>query len=104
MATIGYDVTKPLPLKAAMAASKFQEALADCKRIASLALATVIAAGGDAGTDAAWAVLEGPDNEWGIVAGNTPGVQARAWFTAVDTLNNLSDEAKDALEKLDKGA
>ncbi len=106
MATISYDVEKPLALKVALAASKLQEALADFKRVAGLALASATAIGNPA-TDATWAVIEGASSEYGVVAvagGGSPGVNGHAFFTAVDTLNNLADDARDALEKLDTGA
>lgn len=106
MATIDYDVAKPLALKVALAASKLQEALADFHRVAGLALASASAAG-NAATDSTWAVIEGAGSEYGVVAaGGSPGVKGHAWFTAVDTLQALAanSSVKDALEKLDKGA
>lgn len=103
MATLPYDVTKPQALLVALAASKLQEALDTFKRVARNALATADVAG-DPAQDAAWASIEGASSEYGVVASGNAGEKGHAWFTAVDTLSNLADEAKDALEKLDVGA
>lgn len=105
MATIDYDVTKAPSLKVALAISKFQEALADLKRVSGNALASVSAVG-DAGVDATWAAIEGPSNEYGVVASGGTGVKGHAWFTAVDTIAALQSNSSiiDALQKLDKVA
>ncbi len=105
MAVIGYDVTKPLSTKAALAVSKVIEGLQDLKRISGDTLA-IAAAAGDPGTDATWAAIEGAGSEIGVVAAGGAGVKGHAWFTAVDTLAVLLDDSgvKDAIQKLDKGA
>lgn len=105
MATINYDATKPLPNIVAVAVGELVEALAKFKRVSGDALATASAAG-DAGVNATWAVVEGAGSEYGVVAGQSAGVNGRAWFTAVDTIAALADNpaVKDAIQKLDKGA
>lgn len=105
MAVLNYDVTKALSNRTALAVGNFIEALADLKRVSADALATASAAG-DAGLDATWAIIEGSNSEYGVVAGGSAGANGHAWFTAVDTLAALADNSavKDAVQKLDKGA
>lgn len=104
MATIPYATNTNFGAKVAAAIGNLREALADVDRTATAALAAAYAKGGQ-GPD-----FSALDGDFGVT---TPASNGQSWYEALDAIriafgppvNGVTNgAAKDALNKLDKGA